>query len=68
MPRALYYIPPANEVWGKVIFSQTFVCPQGGIADTPLARHPPGQADTPLDRHIPSGQTPPWEDTPRDGY
>ena len=22
-------LPPANEVWGKVIFSQVFVCPQG---------------------------------------
>ena len=23
-------LPPANEVWGKVMFSQVFVCPQGG--------------------------------------
>ena len=23
--------PPANEVWGKVMFSQTFVCPQEGF-------------------------------------
>ena len=24
-------LPPANEVWGKVIFSQGFVCPQRGL-------------------------------------
>ena len=23
-------LPPANEVWGKVMFSQVFVCPQWG--------------------------------------
>ena len=23
-------LPPANEVWGKVMFSQAFVCPEGG--------------------------------------
>ena len=23
------FLPPANEVWGKVIFSQVFVCPWG---------------------------------------
>ena len=23
--------PPANEVWGKVMFSQMFVCPQEGF-------------------------------------
>ena len=22
-------LPPANEVWGKVMFSQVFICPQG---------------------------------------
>ena len=27
------FLPPANEVWGKVIFSQSSVCPQeeGGV-------------------------------------
>ena len=24
-------LPPANEVWGKVMLSQVFVCPQGGV-------------------------------------
>ena len=24
-------LPPANEVWGKVIFSQASVCPQGSL-------------------------------------
>ena len=23
-------LPPANEVWGKVMFSQVYVCPHGG--------------------------------------
>ena len=25
------YLPPANEVWGKVIFLQACVCPLGGV-------------------------------------
>ena len=25
----MYLLPPANEVWGKVMFSQVFVCPGG---------------------------------------
>ena len=25
------FLPPANEVWGKVMFSQVFVCPQGDM-------------------------------------
>ena len=24
-----HFLPPANEVWGKVMFSHVFVCPQG---------------------------------------
>ena len=24
------FLPPANEVWGKVMFSQVFVCPREG--------------------------------------
>ena len=27
--RIYFLLPPANEVWDKVIFSQVFVCPQG---------------------------------------
>ena len=40
----IYLLPPANEVWGKVIFSQASVCPQGGggLPDRdPLDRDPP---------------------------
>ena len=43
-----FLLPPANEVWGKVIFSQASVCPQGGLPDRdplvdrdPLDRDPP---------------------------
>ena len=25
------FLPPANEVWSKVMFSQMFVCPQRGV-------------------------------------
>ena len=25
------FLPPANEVWGKVMFSQVFVCSQEGL-------------------------------------
>ena len=39
------YLPPANKVWGKVIFSQTSVCPQRGTGS-------PWQIST--------GQRPPW--------
>ena len=39
-------LPPANDVWGKVIISQAFVCPQGGgMPDTP-PRQTPSRADT----------------------
>ena len=24
------FLPPSNEVWGKVMFSQVFICPRGG--------------------------------------
>ena len=48
-------LPPANEVWGKVIFSEACVknfCPQGGgfcfsacwDATPPRTRHPPEQS------------------------
>ena len=38
-------LPPANEVLGKVIFSQVFVCPQGGgvcVVDQPGSSLPGG--------------------------
>ena len=28
----LRLLPPASEVWGKVIFSQVLVCPHGGVS------------------------------------
>ena len=65
-------LPPANEVWGKVICLHSCVCPQGGVPDqvhllgpgtppgsrhtSPGSRHPREQ--TPQSRH-PSEQTPP---------
>ena len=63
-------LPPANEVLGKVIFSQVSFCPQwvGGISQhamgrgcTPPRQTPP-QADTPGHTH--TLDTPPWADTP----
>ena len=48
----LILLPPANEVWGKIIISQVSVCLRGGgcVADTPPGRSPQGthlRADTP---------------------
>ena len=43
-------LPPANDVWGKVIFSQASVCPQGGVWQTPLIGIHPPWADTPRNR------------------
>ena len=37
--RPVPFLPLANEVWGKVIFSQASVCSQEGVC----GRHPPGQ-------------------------
>ena len=38
-------LPPANGIWGKVMFSQVFVCPQGvrwkGVWWRGCGRHPP---------------------------
>ena len=54
-----FLLPPANEVWGKVIFSQASVILFTGegvsLTEThPLDRHPPGQrppqTETSLDR------------------
>ena len=42
-------LSPANEVWGKAIFSQACVCPRrrGGICvQGRLGRHPPPQSNT----------------------
>ena len=33
---------PANEVWGKVMFSQVFVCPRGGVCGEGCGKHLPG--------------------------
>ena len=54
-------LPPANEVWGKVICLQACVCPQGGVPDQVPPRdqvHPPG-ADTPNQVHPSRADTPP---------
>ena len=53
-------LPPANEVWRKVIFLQASVCPPGGgsagfsLTEAPWTKIPPGQ------RH-------PWTETSQDG-
>ena len=36
------FLPPANEVWGKVICLQACVCPQGGSAWSGGRMHGPG--------------------------
>ena len=72
-------LQPANEVWGKVIFSQASVILFTGegvsLTEThPLDRDPPWQTspwtETPLDRQRdprdPPGQRPPWTETPLD--
>ena len=47
-----FLLPPANEVWDKVIFSQSSVCPRGGDvadtlwADTPWKDTPPEAGGT----------------------
>ena len=51
------FLPPANEVWGKVIFSVACVKNSvhsggGGLLQCMLGYHPPWQADTP---------PPPWQ-------
>ena len=65
------FLPPASEVWGKVICLQACVCPRGEYLArytspvdqvAPRSRHPP-----PRSRHHPPGtrcppeQTPPWD-------
>ena len=67
-----FLLPPANEVWGKVMFSQVFVCPQrgggwlpsmhhkshdqGGGANNPPAGRPGGVCPLPWDTMICSQQ------------
>ena len=67
-------LPPANEVWGKAIFSQASVCAQRekgvSLTETPLDRdppprqRPPGQRDH-LDRD-PLNRDPLDRETPLD--
>ena len=59
-------LPPANEVWGKVMFLHlSVILSTRGWCTPPLGRHPqpdtPGQ--TPLGRYPPCADTP-WADTP----
>ena len=57
------FLPPANEVWGKVIFLHLsvilFTVGEGGLPQCMLGFAPPPGADTP-----PWEQTPPGADTP----
>ena len=68
------FLPPANEVWGKVIFSvacvKNSVHGGGTRAGTPPGQvHPPGRYTPPrqvhpLGRYTPLGRYPPWAGTP----
>ena len=66
------YLPPANEVWGKVKCLQACVCPQGRVPDRylpgpgtpPWSRHTPPRPGTPPRRRHPLGGDTPWEQTP----
>ena len=53
-----YLLPPANEVWGKVLFLHLFVC-QGGLCMTSLPVWLPGPmfllGSLCLWYHVPSG-------------
>ena len=59
------FLAPANEVWGKVIFSQMFVCPQGrGVSFPACITGHITRRGLPLGRLSPGGQTPfraPWD-------
>ena len=62
------FLPPANEVWGKVIFSHLsvilFTVDEGGLPQgmlgfaPPRSRHPTLGADTPWSRHTPGAGIP----------
>ena len=57
------FLPPANEVWGKVISLQACVCPQGGVPDQ--VHLPPGTPPSPGTRYTPQDQVhPPGPGTP----
>ena len=59
-------LPPANEVWGKVIFlhlSVTLFTGEGKY----LGRYPPPRAGTPPGRYTPWAGTPHWAGTPPPG-
>ena len=60
-------LPPANKVWGKIIFSQASVCAQRekgvSLTETPLDRDPPLGRDTSLDRD-PLDRDPPGQKDP----
>ena len=65
-----YLLPPANEVWGKVIFLHLFVILfTGGVCHsacwntTPLSRRPPTK-ETPLPRRPPYQGNPPGQGDP----
>ena len=70
-------LPPANEVWGKVIFSEACVknsvhrgrgCLSACWDTTPLGADPPGTRHPPRSRHPPTRHPPtrhpPGPDTP----
>ena len=54
------FLPPANEVWGKVIFLHlSVILFTGGVpGQVPPSRY------TPLGRYPPGRYTPPWAGTP----
>ena len=58
----LYLLPPANEVWGKVIFSEACVknSLHRGVPQCMLGYHPPGPCTHPL------GPCTPPDHAPRD--
>ena len=61
------FLPPANEVWGKVIFLHLFVIlfTGGEVPDPPRTRYTPGSRHTPRTRYTPQGPgAPPRADTP----
>ena len=56
-------VPPANEVWGKVIISQVLSVHRGrgvSLTETPLDRDPPPWTET----HPPAQVPPPNRDLP----
>ena len=63
-------LPPANEVWGKVIFLHLFVILFGGSTWAGTSRQvhspsgpgtPPSGQGTPRQVHPPGAGTPPWD-------